>query len=53
MGSFKFFSCADVPSAPEFPLDLCFAVPCGENAGDVVCCGRGEGLCVLQTKTVK
>lgn len=53
MGSFNFFSCTDVPSTPEFPLDLWFAVPYGENAGDVVCGGRGEGCCVLETKTVK
>ena len=36
MGSFNFFFCTDVPSTPEFPLDLWFAVPYGENAGDVV-----------------
>lgn len=53
VGSFKFFSCTDVPSTPEFPLDLWFAVPYGENAGDVVCGGRREGLCVLKTKPVK
>lgn len=53
MGSFNFFSCTDVPSTPEFPLDLWFAVPYGENAEDVVCGGRGEGFCALKTKTVK
>lgn len=52
MGSFNFFSCTDVPSTPEFPLDLWFAVPYGKNAGDVVCGKRG-GFCVLKTKTVK
>lgn len=53
MGSFNFFSCTDVPPAPEFLLDLWFAVPCGENARDVVCGGRGEGFSVPKTKTVK
>lgn len=53
VGPFNFFSCTDVPSTPEFPLDLWFAAPYGENGGDVVCGGREEGFCVLKTKTVK
>lgn len=53
VGSFKSFFCTDVASTAEFPLDLWFAVPYGENAGDVVCGGRREGFCVLKTKPVK
>lgn len=51
VGSFNFFSCTDVSSTPKFPLDLQFAVPSGENAGDA-CSGRGEGFCVPKPKKV-
>lgn len=52
VGSFNFFSCTDVPLLPSFLLISGLLYPYGENAGDV-CGGRGEGLCVLKTKTVK
>lgn len=52
MGSFKFFSCTDVPSTPEFPLDLWFVVPYGENAGEMLCAVEDErdSACLKQNQ---